>query len=151
MSVKTTIEKTGEKIAETATKVGHRISEGAEKATDWAKEKLHKAGDRIDETSQKVKHSMKSGESCGTAKTVADIQPKQEVIASCGTRIGKVDHLDGANSIKLMKNDPDSGGQHHWIPTSWVAQVDDHVHLNVNSEDAKNRWKTDATSCGSCS
>ena len=52
-----------------------------------------------------------------------------EVYASDGTKIGTVDHLDGADRIKLARNtSPD--GQHHYVPMSWVDHVDRHVHLN---------------------
>jgi|GEM_PF-180427 len=78
------------------------------------------------------------------------IQHGMEVIASCGNRIGKVDHLDGEDSIKLMKHDSLSEGQHHWIPTSWVERVDQHVHLNLNSQEAMNRWKNEEA-CEACS
>jgi hypothetical protein len=78
------------------------------------------------------------------------IQNGMEVIASCGNRIGKVDHLDGEDSIKLMKHDSLSEGQHHWIPTSWVERVDQHVHLNLNSQEAMNRWKNEEA-CEACS
>lgn len=78
------------------------------------------------------------------------IQNGMEVIASCGNRIGKVDHLDGDDSIKLMKHDSQADGQHHWIPTSWVDHVDEHVHLNVNSQEAMNRWKSEEE-CEACS
>ncbi len=78
------------------------------------------------------------------------IQNGMEVIASCGNRIGKVDHLDGEDSIKLMKHDSLSEGQHHWIPTAWVERVDQHVHLNLNSQEAMNRWKNEEA-CEACS
>ena len=69
-----------------------------------------------------------------------------DVIASCGTKVGVVDHMeDGA--IKLTRKDsPDN--THHFIPTSWVDHVDSHVHLNKNSEVAKNECKNDSASCG---
>jgi len=37
---------TGHRVAEKAKEVGNKVSEGAEKAADWAKEKLHQAGNR---------------------------------------------------------------------------------------------------------
>src|SRR4051794_6811565 len=49
-SIKDKLEETGHKIAETATKVGHRVGEKVEEATDWAKEKAHQVGNRIEET-----------------------------------------------------------------------------------------------------
>ena len=43
-----------------------------------------------------------------------------EVYASCGTKVGKIDHVYG-DTIKLTKSDsPD--GMHHTIPTAWGCQ-----------------------------
>jgi hypothetical protein len=70
-----------------------------------------------------------------------------DVIASCGTKVGVVDHIEGG-AIKLTKNDsPD--GQHHFIPTGWVDHVDNHVHLKKNSKETEQGWKGDARSCAS--
>ncbi len=67
-------------------------------------------------------------------------------IASCGTKVGVVDRVEGG-AIKLTKNDsPD--GQHHFVPTGWVDRVDNHVHLKMNSKEAELGWKSDAASCG---
>ncbi len=52
-----------------------------------------------------------------------------EVYASDGTKIGTVDHMEGADRIKLAKTtSPD--GEHHYVPMAWVDHVDRHVHLN---------------------
>lgn len=62
-----------------------------------------------------------------------------EVHASCGTKVGKVDHVLG-DQIKLTKNDsPD--GQHRLIPLSWVAKVHDHIHLNRDYEAVEAEWQ----------
>ena len=64
------------------------------------------------------------------------IAPHMEVIASDGTSIGTVDHLDGPDRIKLAKStSPD--GQHHYVPLTWVDHVDAHVHLNRSLADIK--------------
>jgi hypothetical protein len=74
------------------------------------------------------------------------VREHMDVIASCGTKIGVVDHVEG-NTIKLTRNDsPD--GQHHFLPASMIERVDDKVHLNKNSEEAVRAWKPDAESCG---
>ena len=70
------------------------------------------------------------------------IQNKMDVICSCGTRIGKVDHLEG-DMIKLAKNDPASGGKHHWVPLDWVEKVDQTVHLNKDCDAAVREWRTE--------
>lgn len=79
---------------------------------------------------------------------IANVRERMDVIASCGTKIGVVDHVEG-NAIKLTKNDS-RDGQHHFIPASMVDHVDQSVHLNRNSEEACREWKSDAASCGSC-
>ena len=138
-SVKGKVEAAGNKIAETATKVGHKITEGAEKAADWVKEKTHEVGHRMEEAGQKAKHAASSG-GCGPAKSNADITDHMEVRGSCGNKLGVVDHVEGS-SIKLTKNDsPD--GKHHMIPLGWVSRVDEHVHLSKNCGEAKKEWQT---------
>ena len=66
-----------------------------------------------------------------------------DVVASCGTRVGTVDKVEGS-SIKLAKNDPKAGGLHHWVPMDWVSAVDKTVHLNKNSEEAMRDWKSES-------
>lgn len=64
------------------------------------------------------------------------IVENMDVIASDGTKIGTVDHLDGPDRIKLAKNtSPD--GQHHEVPLTWVDHVDTHVHLNKTLAEIK--------------
>ena len=71
-----------------------------------------------------------------------DIKEHASVIASCGTQVGKVDHLEGLDSIKLTRSD-DENNEHHIIPLSWVSEVKDgNVILNKNSEEVKVQWKT---------
>jgi hypothetical protein len=134
------VEETGHKIAETATKVGNKVGEKVEEATDWAKEKAHQAGNRIEEAAQKVEHKAKETfGSSGQTGTVAAIREHMDVIGACGNKLGRVDRVEGS-SIKLTKNDsPD--GQHHLIPTSWVSRVDTQVHLSKNCGEAKREWQ----------
>jgi hypothetical protein len=142
-SIKEKVEDAGHKIAETATKVGHQVGEKFEEATDWAKEKAHQAGNRLEEGAQKAEHKAKEffGEGDKTAGSTSAIREHMDVIGSCGNTLGKVDHVQGS-SIKLTKNDsPD--GLHHFIPTSWVARVDDKVHLSKNCGEAKREWKSE--------
>lgn len=131
--IKDTLKDAGHAVAEGAKTVGHKIAEGAAQAADWVKEKTG-LGD---------KH-----EGCGPAKNVADIKPHMQVISSCGCKMGSVDHLDGG-AIKLTQKDsPD--GLHHFIPTGWVARVDEHVHLNKNAAETKTGWKPTAAGCSAC-
>jgi hypothetical protein len=68
------------------------------------------------------------------------IKEHMDVIASCGKKVGVVDHVEG-DSIKLTKNDsPD--GKHHLFPMTWVDHVDSHVHLTKNSMEALRDWQT---------
>ena len=114
-----------ETIKEKVSDVGHKIVEGAEKAADWVKDKTGLAG------------SVKS-----TNPLAANVRERMDVIASCGKKIGVVDHLDG-DSIKLTRKDsPDN--QHHFIPMNWVERVDSHVHLATNSEETERSWKSAA-------
>ena len=129
MSVKEKVKDAGQAVAGTAKNVGHKIAEGAEQATDWVKEKTG-----VGTTT------------CGTDVGVAGIKDRMDVIASCGKKIGVVDHIEGG-SIKLTKKDS-ADGVHHFIPTGWVDHVDGHVHLKKNSMEATQGWKSDAASCG---
>jgi hypothetical protein len=141
-SFKDQVEDAGHKIAETATHVGHKVGEKVEQAADWAKEKTHQAGNRVSEAAQKVEHKtgVPLSESRGAVGSVADIREHQDVYASCGKKVGKVDHVEGSH-IKLTKNDsPD--GHHHLIPVSWVAKVHDHVHLNKDHHEVQTHWQT---------
>jgi hypothetical protein len=136
-SFKDKVEDAGQKISETATRVSHQVGEKVEEAADWAKEKAHQAGHRIDEAVQKVEH--KTGMTFGGTGASTDIREHQDVYASCGTKVGRVDHVEG-NVIKLTKNDsPD--GQHHLIPLSWVTKVDDEVHLDRDHLAVQDQWQ----------
>jgi hypothetical protein len=70
---------------------------------------------------------------------INDIKKHADVIASCGTKLGTVDHLEGENQLKLTR---DESGQHHLIPTGWIGEVkEDQVILNKNSEEVKDQWQ----------
>jgi hypothetical protein len=116
-------------VADTATTVGHKIADGAEKAGEFVKEKTGLGGPA----------------ECTNAG-VAGIKEHMDVIASCGKKVGVVDRVEGG-AIKLTRNDsPD--GQHHFIPTGWVQRVDGQVHLTKNSQETEQGWKSDGASCG---
>jgi hypothetical protein len=114
------------------------------------KDTLKNAANTVSEKATQAKEWVedKTGLGCGSAKTNTDIRPQMSVISSCGCTMGRVDHLEGG-AIKLTKNDsPD--GQHHFVPTSWVDHVDNHVHLKKNADETKAGWKSDAAACASC-
>lgn len=91
----------------------------------------------------KAEFNKGSGHSCSS-----NIRERMDVIASCGTKVGVVDHVEG-NAIKLTKNDS-KDHQHHFIPTDWVERVDSSVHLKQNSMETERNWKSEAAACGSC-
>lgn len=114
-----------EAVANTAKNVGDSVAKRVEGAVDVVKDKVGMGGPE---------------------RGVGGIQEHMDVIASCGKKVGVVDHVEG-NAIKLTKKDsPD--GQHHYIPVAWVQRVDNHVHLNKNSGETEAGWKADASSCG---
>ena len=122
----------GQAVVDAAKTVGHKIAEGASAAAAFVKEK---AGIGC----------AQSGEDAG----VAGIKERMEVYASCGKKVGVVDHVVG-DALQLTKGDsPD--GQHHFVPTAWVGRVhENHVHLTKNSAETESGWKSDAASCGTC-
>jgi hypothetical protein len=69
------------------------------------------------------------------------IKEHMEVVGMDGVHVGTVDHMEGQNALKLTKDDPDAGGEHHYIPLAWVDHVDDAVHLKQSGAEAKARWK----------
>lgn len=61
-----------------------------------------------------------------------------EVVGSDGEHVGTVDKL----VIKLTKNDPAAGGQHHIISLDTVGSVEDgKLMLNVPAAEAKQEEK----------
>jgi hypothetical protein len=118
----------GHAVVDATKNVGHKIAEGTEKAVDFAKEKTGIGGPAE-----------------GTDAGIAGIKERMDVVASCGKKVGVVDHV-GGGAIKLTKKDsPDA--QHHFIPVGWVERVDSHVHLTKNSMETEQGWKSAAAEC----
>lgn len=117
-------------IRDQINEAGKQVGECATKAVDWVKEK---AG---------------MGPAEGSDAGAAAIQPHMDVIASCGTKVGVVDRVEGG-AIKLTK-DSCGDGMHHFLPAAMVARVDRHVHLNKNADEALAGWKPNAQSCNAC-
>lgn len=70
-----------------------------------------------------------------------DIQVHMDVVGSDGQPVGKVDHLEGVDKIKLTKD----GGQHHFITYEVVEGVEDgKVRLNKPAQQVKQEWETAA-------
>lgn len=74
---------------------------------------------------------------------VTAIKEHMDVIASDGQKVGRVDHLDGKDKIKLTKTDS-ADGKHHLVPVAWVAKVDSHVHLNKSAKEVTTNWSAAA-------
>jgi hypothetical protein len=72
-----------------------------------------------------------------TAKEL--IKPHMTVVGSEDSDVGTVDHIEGWSAIKLNK---DESGDHHYIPLSWVAAVDDKVHIDRPGSQAMREWST---------
>ena len=69
----------------------------------------------------------------------ARLAKDMEVVGSDGQHLGVIDHVEG-DTIKLKRNDPASGGQHHLIAVTSVASVGAKVTLKMTTKDAKARW-----------
>jgi hypothetical protein len=65
-----------------------------------------------------------------------------EVVGSDGAHVGIVERIEGAEEIKLAKDDPDAGGRERYIPMTWLAHAEMKVHLNLPAAEAKARWST---------
>ena len=138
-SIKDKAMEAGHTLVGAAKTVGHTLAEGTEKAAGWIKEKTAPEGGKS---------------ACDPAKMAAssailpgNVHKDMEVIASCGKHVGVVDHVVD-NMVKLTKSDPTAMGVHHFIPLDWVARVDQHVHLNKNSEEVFRDWKAESVGSG---
>jgi hypothetical protein len=70
-----------------------------------------------------------------------NIREHMKVMGSDRQPVGTVDHVEGER-IKLAKNDPLAGGQHHYIPADWVERVEgEAVYLRQNARDAQKQWQ----------
>src|SRR5262249_496871 len=119
-------------MKDTVNEASKRAVDNMAHATDWVKDKT----------------GLGPGREEGTDAGIAGIRTHMDVIASCGTKVGVVDGIEGS-AIKLTK-DSCSDGMHHFLPLSMVSYVDRHVHLNKNSKEALGGWPSVAASGGSC-
>ncbi len=70
-----------------------------------------------------------------------DIQVHMDVVGSDGQPVGKVDHLEGVDKIKLTKDE----GKHHFITYDVVEGVEGgKVRLNKPAQQVKQEWETAA-------
>ena len=71
-----------------------------------------------------------------------EIRERMKVVGSDKQPVGTVDKVEGGR-IKLMRNDPQAQGQHHYIPSDWVESIDgEQVRLRQKAEDAREAWHT---------
>jgi hypothetical protein len=76
------------------------------------------------------------------AMQTSDIREKMKVIGSDQQMVGTVDKVEGER-IKLTRNDPQAGGQHHYIPTDWVDSIEgDQVCLRQKAQEARTQWQS---------
>jgi len=74
---------------------------------------------------------------------LSSIREKMKVVGSDRQPVGTVDHIEG-DEIKLMKNDPQANGQHHYIPSDWIERIEgDEVCLKKSSSEARSQWRAD--------
>ena len=72
----------------------------------------------------------------------SDIREKMKVIGSDQQPVGTVDKVEG-DRIKLARNDPQAGGQHHYIPADWVDSIEgNEVCLRQKAQEACQQWQT---------
>lgn len=69
-------------------------------------------------------------------QTADAIKPQMPVVCSEAGQFATVDHLEG-DLVKLAK---DKSGHHHYIPLSWVTEVDDKVHIDRPGHQAMQEW-----------
>ena len=74
---------------------------------------------------------------------LSSIREKMKVVGSDRQPVGTVDHIEG-DEIKLMKNDPQANGEHHYIPSDWIERIEgDEVCLKKSSSEARSQWRAD--------
>jgi hypothetical protein len=63
--------------------------------------------------------------------------PSVPVVGTDDQQLAVVDHVEGTDAIKLAKS---TDGRPHYIPLTWVSSVDDKVHLDRTSDQARKQW-----------
>ena len=71
--------------------------------------------------------------------TISQIRPHMPVVCSEDKQFGIVDRVEGANRIRLTR---DEDGNLHYIPANWVKHVDDKVHIDRPGPQAMREWVT---------
>ena len=71
-----------------------------------------------------------------------NISEHMQVVGSDGEHVGTVDHVERGR-IKLTRNDPASGGEHHYIEPDQVRTVDDRITLDRPADEVRRSWQAD--------
>lgn len=73
--------------------------------------------------------------------SLSQVQEHMDVVGSDGAHVGKVDKVVG-DRIILARNDPEAGGEHHWIPSRWIDTVEgETVKLEKTAAQAHDEWR----------
>ncbi len=74
---------------------------------------------------------------------INELRPHAEVVGSDLQHVGKVDHLEGSDQLKLERHDAEADNMHHLIPLEWIDSIrNGKVVLNKSAADAKRLWQT---------
>lgn len=71
---------------------------------------------------------------------MANVRSGLQVLGSDGGMVGVVDGIEH-HRLRLHSTAEPAG--HYFIPSDWIARVDEHVHLNVPAATARDRWEMD--------
>lgn len=70
--------------------------------------------------------------------SATQVKPGMPVVCSKDGQFAVVDHMEGADTIKLQK---DKQGQHHYIPLSWVTSTENgKVKVDRPGDQAMKDW-----------
>ena len=70
----------------------------------------------------------------------SQIREHMDVVGNDGQHVGTVDHVEGGR-IKLTRKDPAAGGEHHYIDTDLVQDVDTQVRLRQSADEVRRGWQ----------
>lgn len=70
---------------------------------------------------------------------MSDIRDGMQVLGSDGGMVGRVTGLHG-DHIHVAPDAPSPHAGSHIVPRSWVARVDDHVHLDRRAALVRDTW-----------
>ena len=78
----------------------------------------------------------------------SQIREHMEVLGSDGQHVGVVDNVEGQR-LKLTRNDPNAGGEHHYLHLDMVASVEGGaVRLTRTAAQAMDEWGSETVGEG---